>query len=283
MDIDYLRALWKLGRIRPEEVHLAATELLVDGIESPAVVRLAGMTGATFWEIDPVLNEAFLEGNLSPYDATAARWQLAYETARRLVAGELKPLDGATILWDLATDLDLPEPLRYFVYLAADYGEGPGDRASEEAWFDARIIESARELLERNGNVVHDLRQHEEDELSEESFAAICRIPIELRRTDTSLRDTVRASGYAALRGEFSARSLADYLRQHPEFVEEWATYSEDKRGGTSWYFRSPASVGRISQEPPPMRELHYPDPAAACAAFMIAELNEILDGDSVV
>lgn len=101
MDIDYLRALWKLGRIRPEEVHLAATELLVDGIESPAVVRLAGMTGATFWEIDPVLNEAFLEGNLP-----------------------------------------------HFVYLAADYGEGPGDRASEEAWFDARIIESARELLE---------------------------------------------------------------------------------------------------------------------------------------
>jgi hypothetical protein len=48
----------------------------------------------------------------------------------------------------LAHELDMPKPLRYFIYLAADYGEGPGDPATEEAWFDARIRESAQELID---------------------------------------------------------------------------------------------------------------------------------------
>lgn len=147
MDLGVLQARWKLGCIRPEGVHVAATQLLESGVDSPAVVRLAGMIGATFWEIDPVIEEAFAEGDLPPVDMSTARWRLAYETARQLVAGELSPREAATTLWQLATELDMPKPLRYFVYLAADYGEGPGDRVTEEAWFDARILETAQELL----------------------------------------------------------------------------------------------------------------------------------------
>lgn len=112
-----------------------------------------------------------------------------------------------------------------------------------------------------------------------ERFASICRIPLELELTESSVRDAVRASGYATLRGEFPPRNLADYLRQHPDLVESWAAYSEDKRSD-GWYFRRPSSVGRIRGEPPPTREMHYPDPAAACAAFIIGELNDIIDDD---
>jgi hypothetical protein len=147
MDPEVLQAQWKLGRIRSKDVHIAATQLLESGVDSPAVVRLAGMVGATSWEIDPVIEEAFAEGGLPPVEERTARWRLAYETARQLVAGELSPRDGAMTLWQLATELDMPEPLRNFVYLAADYGEGPGDRATEEAWFDARILETAQEVL----------------------------------------------------------------------------------------------------------------------------------------
>lgn len=51
------------------------------------------------------------------------------------------------ILWDIASELDLPEALRYFVYLAADYGEGPRSPEQEATWFGTTIIETARKML----------------------------------------------------------------------------------------------------------------------------------------
>ena len=147
MDLSILQSRWKVGSLRVEDVHVAATELLQIGIESPALIRLAGMMEASSSEVEPVLEEAFREGGLDPVDERTARWRLAYETARQIVARELSPFEGATRLWHLATELGLPKPLRYFVYLAADYAEGPGDRATEEEWFDARIIEAAEKLL----------------------------------------------------------------------------------------------------------------------------------------
>lgn len=147
MDLRILQAQWTLKRIRPEDVHLAATRLLEAGVDTPAVVRLAGMIDADFFDVEPVVEQAFREGGVGPIDERAARWRLAYETARQIVEGEVTPLDGATTLWHLASDLGSPKPLRYFVYLAADYGEGPGGRETEAAWFDGRIRETARQLL----------------------------------------------------------------------------------------------------------------------------------------
>jgi hypothetical protein len=143
MDLSIFQARWQLGDIRPDEVHEVATALLVDGLESPTIVQLAGMRHAGFWQVAPVIDRVFRENGLDPISDDEARWRLAYECARQITAGDLEPRTGATRLWTLANELNLPEPLRYFVYLAADYGEGP----SGPAWFDARIRETAQELL----------------------------------------------------------------------------------------------------------------------------------------
>jgi hypothetical protein len=117
-----------------------------------------------------------------------------------------------------------------------------------------------------------------EDGVSDEDrFAVICDIPTALRAGGHSLRDVVDASGYAALRGEFAARELAAYLRDRPAVVESWVAYSEDKRTSEGWYLRPPNAVGRVVLSPPPVREQRYPDLAAACAAFIIAELGDVL------
>jgi hypothetical protein len=147
MDLRTLQARWILEEIAPDELHVAATELLVQGIESPALVELAGLYGASYWSAAPVVARTFAEAGLRPISREAALWRLAYWTASRVVAGATSPLEGAGTLWRICNDLDMPESLRYFVYLAADYGEGPKDRRTEEAWFDARIVETARELL----------------------------------------------------------------------------------------------------------------------------------------
>jgi hypothetical protein len=153
MDLLLLQSRWKVGSIRPEDLHNAATELLDAGIESPALVRLAGMMGASSADVEPIMEEVFQEGGLAPVDDRTARWRIAYETARQIVSKEVSPLNGATQLWHLASDLDLPKPLRYFVYLAADYGEGPKDPATEKKWFDERIIEAAQELLSLRSSI----------------------------------------------------------------------------------------------------------------------------------
>jgi hypothetical protein len=134
--------------IRPDEVPDLATDLLVRGIESPALVELAGLIRPTFWEVSPVVERAFQEADLPPISREEALWRLAYDTARDIVDGAISPRQGANTLWGICTDLDMPEPLRYFVYLAADYGEGPREPEEEAAWFDARIRETAQELVE---------------------------------------------------------------------------------------------------------------------------------------
>jgi hypothetical protein len=125
-----------------------ATDLLLAGVESPALVELAGMVDATsYWQVAPVVERAFDEAGLPPIPHEAALWRQAYATARRIASGAVTPRAGATTLWQVCNALDMPEPLRYFVYLAADYGEGPRGAEAQAAWFDARIRETADELL----------------------------------------------------------------------------------------------------------------------------------------
>ncbi|HEU5185599.1 MAG TPA: hypothetical protein VFU01_13590 [Gemmatimonadaceae bacterium] len=58
----------------------------------------------------------------------------------------MRKRSGGSPAPQICAPLGTPEPLRYFVYLAADYGEGPGSPEHEAAWFDARIRETAQEL-----------------------------------------------------------------------------------------------------------------------------------------
>ena len=142
-----LQARWQVRAILPEDVPNAAVTLLESGADTPALRVLAGLHSATWWELHPWIERYFREAALGQMSDDEARWQLAYDTAREIVAGTITPLAGATALWHLCNDLGRPEPLRHFVYLAADYGEGPEDLATEAAWFDTKIVDTAKELL----------------------------------------------------------------------------------------------------------------------------------------
>lgn len=115
-------------------------------------------------------------------------------------------------------------------------------------------------------------------DLPDDRFARICTVPAEYGQGDRSLLEVVRASGFAEFRGQFAPRELADYLRAKPAIVDQWIAYSEDKRTTEGWYLRPPYSIGRVARWSPPMHEVKHPDLAAACAAFIIAELGAILD-----
>jgi hypothetical protein len=112
----------------------------------------------------------------------------------------------------------------------------------------------------------------------DEQFAKICGVPAERRRTGRSVLEIVRASGYEEFQRQFTARDLAVYLRSRPDIIAEWVAYSQDKRTSDGWYLRPPYSIGRISADSPPMQEIKHVDLAAACAAFITAELSSILN-----
>jgi hypothetical protein len=152
VDLPVFQASWVLEELEPERVHEAATELLARGIESPSLIRLAGMLDAGFRdELAPIVDAAFGELGLGKMPEKEARWILAFDVADQIVGGRIEPLAGAKKLWVIATDLGLPgQPLNYFVYLAADYGEGP----SGESWFDEKIVETAHELLALRSDIV---------------------------------------------------------------------------------------------------------------------------------
>jgi hypothetical protein len=147
MEPTLFQAQWQLGELAPHEVPGAAVELLVAGHDTPALRVISAFDAPSHWEIRPWVERYLTEAQLPPITDDAARWRLAYQAAEEIVAGTVTPLEGATRLWRLCNALDMPKSLRYFVYLAADYGEGPRKPAAEAAWFDERIIETARELL----------------------------------------------------------------------------------------------------------------------------------------
>ena len=147
MNARSLQARWQLGELLPEDVPGLAAALLVEGVDTPALRVVAGLQSPSRSDLQPWLERYFDEAGLPRITDDDARWRVAYDTARDIVAGSIAPRDGARLMWELCTDLGWPESLRYFVYLAADYGEGPKDPVTEAAWFDAAIVRTAGELL----------------------------------------------------------------------------------------------------------------------------------------
>jgi hypothetical protein len=71
----------------------------------------------------------------------------------------------------------------------------------------------------------------------EEITARICRIPAEFhRRGGVSVVTLLVESGYQAVDQIFGVAYIREYLRIYPELIDDWATYSGDKRT-SGWYF----------------------------------------------
>lgn len=142
-----LYALWRAGVLLSRDVPSLATELLSAGVSAKAVEDIAWMHDPVAAELEPAFARAAAELSEILPASNACAWRAAYLIAADIVSARVTPLLGAEALWRLSVELDLPEALLSFIYYASDYGEGPGDRASEEEWFDQQILSDASELL----------------------------------------------------------------------------------------------------------------------------------------
>jgi hypothetical protein len=89
---------------------------------------------------------------------------------------------------------------------------------------------------------------------------------------DLSMEKALRRTRYRELRGELSHESLAAALRGSPQAVEQWVTYSQDKRTNRGWALEPEAC--RIHRPDHANSNYTFASLPDAVAAYVIHELD---------
>jgi hypothetical protein len=134
-----------LDAVGTDAIASAATNALMEGVDSPSLRRLAGMTGGDNDEARAVLSAALRELQIESPTPREAAMLVAIEIALRITKGTISPYDGAREIWHIRGGLpeeDLRE-LDPFVYAASEWEERPKDRDR----FAAGIVAAAHDLV----------------------------------------------------------------------------------------------------------------------------------------
>jgi hypothetical protein len=134
------QAKWQLGFIAPEQVPAAATAMLHAGVEGDSLAALAGLVNPSRSEVEPLVRRFLVEVWAESITDADARWLLVRAGVEAITDGTLAPRTGADQIAFLCRDLGMPELLRYFVYLSADYDPN-------HSWFDNQIRATAGDVL----------------------------------------------------------------------------------------------------------------------------------------
>ncbi len=109
--------------------------------------------------------------------------------------------------------------------------------------------------------------------------ASLILIPRTFHRLgNVSTYDLLKDTGYFEKYDQVSEGSIHEALKQHPECVDEWILYSQDKRTSTGWYFKREDEnayiVGYFAGKAGKNKniQLKFTDRIEACAAFIKRE-----------
>jgi len=108
-------------------------------------------------------------------------------------------------------------------------------------------------------------------------IANICALPVHLKARGTaSIDQLVEESGYRSARGTVTTGAVYAHLREHPHLIDAWLAYSEDKRASSGWFVtRSSSDRFEIGRDPSGER-IPVADRVAACAEFIVREVDSI-------
>ena len=88
-----------------------------------------------------------------------------------------------------------------------------------------------------------------------------------------SLRALIEESGYRALRSRIVTSEVATILESVPEVVDDWLSYSEDKRTSSGYGF-GPSSAGDWLVDGPDGYRKRFGSRYDGCADFVLHELD---------
>jgi hypothetical protein len=92
-----------------------------------------------------------------------------------------------------------------------------------------------------------------------------------MRGGGISMREALKVTGYAEHRASLTSSELWPLVADHPELIEQWLSYSEDKRTDGGWYIRRDGRIGRVLK---PGTERQYASIQDAVAEYVVLELD---------
>jgi hypothetical protein len=92
-----------------------------------------------------------------------------------------------------------------------------------------------------------------------------------MRGDGISLRDALKITNYTNHRPNVAAADLLPLIEANPSLVEEWMSYSEDKRTDGGWYLGRDGAVGRVLKPTP---ERQFDKIERAVAEYVLLELD---------
>jgi hypothetical protein len=111
-------------------------------------------------------------------------------------------------------------------------------------------------------------------------LVTLIHVPRRFNASAMSIYELVRQTGYFELNDEISEADIRGILARHPECVDEWISYSGDKRTSSGWYIKQEDGtrykVGYLSPKGGKDIEIRYVDRTDACAAFIKHEIEDI-------
>ena len=108
-----------------------------------------------------------------------------------------------------------------------------------------------------------------------DKLAQICSIAHDYSRRagGRSLRDLLASAQYSKLRPAITKAMIAQHLASHPGVVEQWKTYSSDKRTRGGWYLTGSADSWEVGRCDGGGTSL-YGSGEEACSEFILKELD---------
>ena len=99
--------------------------------------------------------------------------------------------------------------------------------------------------------------------------------------SSVSVHTLLRESGYFEHYKNISEDVIHNALADHPELIQEWMQFSEDKRTCAGWYVtqdtKGQYGVGRISENAvDDTWKIEYARAIDACTAFIMREIEDI-------
>jgi len=65
----------------------------------------------------------------------------------------------------------------------------------------------------------------------------IVSLPLEFKKADKSIFTLLEESGYFKLHNQILENEIVTSLMHHSEYIDQWLSWSENKRSSSGWYF----------------------------------------------
>lgn len=109
----------------------------------------------------------------------------------------------------------------------------------------------------------------------EAAATTICSLVAFFRSGDSSLSRLLRRAGVVDEADLPSRAAVESVLIAHPDLVDVWLRWSQDKRVSSGWYF-SQTTGGFVVGYYPDGPELSFQDRVVACAEFVLRETASV-------